>query len=342
MIEITQKQIMHDWPSEYNVPLVSIRCITYNHEPYIAQTLDGFLMQKTNFPFEIIVHDDASTDKTADIIRIYEKKYPQIVKPIYEIENQYSKRDGSLSRIVDAAVRGKYIALCEGDDFWIDENKLQKQVDFLEVNDDYGLCYTNFKIQKTTNELLEKQLKKEYQNFNGPNKLKEWLSCTPYVGPMTWLIRKSLWVDYRKFSFSSVDGTYVAFTYFLSKTRIKCFKNDETAVYRILAESASHSKNIKNAYNRKKSLFSLQKKLIRIFLSTKDAEEIYPLICRKYYNRNLRLIATFSDVTEIRVAFHYVDNKIQWLFFAVLAIPPISNLFRWLWQKRVDFAFHKS
>ena len=98
-------------------------------------------MQKTNFRFEAIVHDDASTDRTADIIREYAAKYPDIIKPIYETENQYSKRDGSLRRIMDAACTGKYIARCEGDDYWIDPFKLQKQVDFLEANPEHSLCF---------------------------------------------------------------------------------------------------------------------------------------------------------------------------------------------------------
>ena len=123
--------------------LVSIRCLVYNHEPYLRQCLEGFVMQKTNFRFEAIVHDDASTDGSATIIREYAEKYPDIIKPIYETENQYSKRDGSLTRITNAACRGKYIAICEGDDYWIDPLKLQKQVDFLETHPDYLLCGTN-------------------------------------------------------------------------------------------------------------------------------------------------------------------------------------------------------
>ena len=102
-----------------NAFVVAIKCLAYNHEPYIRECLEGFVMQQTNFRFVAIVHDDASTDKTADIIREYETKYPEIIKPIYETENQYSKHDGSLGRIMDAAIdatRAKYIALCEGDD----------------------------------------------------------------------------------------------------------------------------------------------------------------------------------------------------------------------------------
>lgn len=126
-----------------NKILVSIRCLVYNHEPYLRQCLDGFVMQKTNFRFEAIVHDDASTDGSAAIIREYAEKYPDIIKPIYETENQYSKHDGSLRRIVNSACKGKYIALCEGDDYWIDPLKLQKQADFLETHHDYILCGTN-------------------------------------------------------------------------------------------------------------------------------------------------------------------------------------------------------
>ena len=130
--------------------MVTIRCAAYNHEPYIRQCLDGFVIQKTDFKFEAIVHDDASTDMTADIIRKYAAKYPDIIKPIYETENQYSKHDGSLTRIFNEHTRGKYIAICEGDDYWTDPLKLQKQVDFLESHPDYVICSHRHKtfIQK--------------------------------------------------------------------------------------------------------------------------------------------------------------------------------------------------
>ena len=123
--------------------IVTIRCITYNHEIFIRRCLDGFVMQKTNFRFEAIVHDDASTDGTANIIREYAEKYPEIIKPIIETENQYSKHDGSLIRIMNEHTHGKYVALCEGDDYWTDPYKLQKQVDFLETHSEYSMCFHN-------------------------------------------------------------------------------------------------------------------------------------------------------------------------------------------------------
>ena len=121
--------------------IVSIRCLAYNHEEFIRDCLDGFVMQRTDFRFEAIVHDDASTDKTPEIIQEYAKKYPDIIKPIFETENQYSKHDGSLGRIMAAACKGKYIAMCEGDDYWTDPLKLQKQVVFLESHEDFSMCF---------------------------------------------------------------------------------------------------------------------------------------------------------------------------------------------------------
>ena len=120
--------------------MVSICCLAYNHEKYIQKALDGILKQKTNFSFEILLHDDASTDNTAEIIREYEEKYPDIIKPIYQTENQYSKRVAITHIYQYPRARGKYIAFCECDDFWTDENKLQKQVDFLEQNPEYVAC----------------------------------------------------------------------------------------------------------------------------------------------------------------------------------------------------------
>lgn len=128
------------------LPLVTVRCLVYNHEPYLRQCLDGFVMQKTNFAFEAIVHDDASTDNSVAIIREYAEKYPDIIKPIYETENQYRK--GTIGQIMDNAVSpsSKYIAMCEGDDYWTDPNKLQKQVDFLETHPEYTMVCNRTKL----------------------------------------------------------------------------------------------------------------------------------------------------------------------------------------------------
>lgn len=133
-------------------PLVSIRCLVYNHEPYLRQCLDGFVMQQTSFPFEAIVHDDASTDGSAAIIREYAEKYPDIIKPVYETENQWGK--GTIKKNMDAVMspKSKYIAICEGDDYWTDPHKLQLQVSFLEEHPDYSLSVHDFKVYEDVNQ----------------------------------------------------------------------------------------------------------------------------------------------------------------------------------------------
>ena len=124
--------------------MVSIVCLTYNHEAYIQEALESFMAQKTNFKYEIIIHDDASTDNTTEIIKEYEKKYPGIIYVIYEKTNQYSiNKNFMFMRSVYSLCRGKYIAFCEGDDFWIDVYKLQIQVEFLEKSPEYCLSVHN-------------------------------------------------------------------------------------------------------------------------------------------------------------------------------------------------------
>ncbi len=140
-----------------NYPLVSIICITYNHENYIRQALDSFIMQKTTFPFEIIVHDDASTDNTQLIVKEYESKHPGLFNIIYQIENQFSKNERNIwFDITFPVAKGKYIALCDGDDYWTDLLKLQKQVDFLQENPSHTGVFHNvlFKYEGRNRENL--------------------------------------------------------------------------------------------------------------------------------------------------------------------------------------------
>lgn len=118
---------------------VSVICLAYNHESYIEKCLEGFVTQKTNFRFEIIIHDDASTDNTVQIIKRYVERYPDLFIPIYQEENQQSKGVRVIRDFMFPIARGKYIAWCEGDDYWCDENKLQTQFDILENNKECAL-----------------------------------------------------------------------------------------------------------------------------------------------------------------------------------------------------------
>ena len=214
--------------------------MVYNHEPYLRQCLDGFVMQKTNFKFEAVVHDDASTDGSADIIREYAEKYPEIIKPIYETENQYSKKDGSLEMIMFSACRGKYIAFCEGDDYWIEPDKLQIQVEYMTRCDDIGLCYTK------TNYWHEENQRFLYE-WGGPSTSFMDLLKVNTIPTLTVLCRSEFYPQYIKeispFSKSWLMGDYPMWLWLSHRYKV-CFIDKVTSVYRVLNESASHSTNV--------------------------------------------------------------------------------------------------
>ncbi|MFZ7133445.1 MAG: glycosyltransferase family 2 protein [Eubacteriales bacterium] len=146
-------------------PLVSICCITYNQEQFIRDAIEGFINQITDFDFEIIIHDDASTDGTASIIREYEAQYPNLIKPIYQVDNQYSQGI-SPSSLCYAQAQGDYIAICEGDDYWIDPLKLQKQVNILGTNQKCDICFHNAIILSP-----DSQNKELFKKVSGSNRV---------------------------------------------------------------------------------------------------------------------------------------------------------------------------
>jgi glycosyltransferase involved in cell wall biosynthesis len=130
---------------------VSVCVPVYNHEKYIAQMLEGALMQQTTFPFEIVIGDDASTDHTQDIIRQYIDENPGKIRAFLHQENQgpaepreFAGRNNVLALL--KACKGEYVAMCEGDDYWTDPLKLQKQVDFLDAHPDYAICHHNVEV----------------------------------------------------------------------------------------------------------------------------------------------------------------------------------------------------
>lgn len=222
-----QDSIILNWTGDIQKPVVSILCDTFNHEGFIKETLEGFLKQETTFPFEIIVHDDASKDATPAILKEYAERYPLIIKTVLQKENQYSQKINFWSDVTFPMAQGKYIALCEGDDYWIDELKLQKQVDFLENNPDYVITWTDFYTRKGS-ELV-------------PNDFKESLSAVytvdfdtlfkPYCTyTLTSLFRKEAVdpLDYKKFKYGK-DNTLYALALCHGKG---AFLNFQAAVYR--------------------------------------------------------------------------------------------------------------
>jgi len=147
-------------------PLVSVRVITYNHENFIAQCIEGILMQRTDFPFEVVIGEDCSTDRTREIVLDYQARYPDKIRTITSEANV-----GAMNNVirVQQACQGKYHAYCEGDDYWIDPLKLQKQADFLEAHPDVSLCFHNVIIlneSKTFGRLCFESPFPETMDFN--------------------------------------------------------------------------------------------------------------------------------------------------------------------------------
>lgn len=166
MISLSEKEITKNWKTTYPVQL-SVCCLAFNHANYINKTIDSFLIQKTDFPFEIIIHDDASTDSTQLIISQYKKRFPNIIKTIIQKNNQQSKGIKVTKDFLWKEAQGKYIALCDGDDYWINEHKLQMQFEILNENSNIDICFHDYMI------LSNEELKNNNiaRKINGKNQI---------------------------------------------------------------------------------------------------------------------------------------------------------------------------
>lgn len=209
--------------------VVSVICNTYNHENYIEQCIKGFLLQETNFKFEVLIHDDASTDKTAEVIRKYEKQYPDLIKPIYEEVNQYSLHVGITANIMLPKAKGKYFALCEGDDYWTDPKKLQKQVDYMESHPDCTFCIHNaIRVNpqgKTVGEISTVQKSRELSCHELIVNSGDFCATNSIMAPMA--LTKNLPEFYSKFFLD-----YITQIFFSSKGKSYCFEEYMSA-YRV-------------------------------------------------------------------------------------------------------------
>lgn len=232
------------------VPLVTISCITYNHESYIRDAIEGFLHQITSFPIEILIHDDASTDGTASIIREYEQEYPGLILPIYQSENQYSRGVRISPTYQFPRARGKYIALCEGDDYWTDPLKLQKQVDFLDKHSEYSLCCGGYEIlDVNTGEM--RVVNKCYQgmdsigfSFGLEDMQRGWLTKT-----LTVLFREAALRDYEKHQYQYRFSRDIHLFYHLAKVGKGFYFNCIFGVYRVHKGGINSANRGKNNYN---------------------------------------------------------------------------------------------
>lgn len=300
---------------------VSVRCLVYNHAPYLRRCLEGFVMQRTSFKFEVVVHDDASTDGSDKIILEYAERFPDIINPIIETENQYSKRDGSLRRIMNEACSGKYFASCEGDDYWIDPFKLQKQYDFMESHPNVVLCGTNGFTVWDNGEKPVRYFNNIYSSryVNPSDIIGNWLFPTPSL-----FYRKSLTENYPQWSRKIYSGDQTLALVALSKGDIYAFA-DCTCVYR---QNNSNPNSMTNrAKKNKSSVLSFFSQHILLYESfdeytnRKFHETIAPVVKRYKSNYNFFKIRDSTNILlagiiypcvffeMVRTKFHNLDLR---------------------------------
>ena len=309
--------------------IVSVICCTYNQERYIKRCLDGIIMQRTSFNYEVLVHDDASVDSTPEIIREYERKYPDVIKPIYQRENQFSKRKGIIKTFQIPRAKGKYIAFCEGDDYWIDPYKLQKQVDFLEKNPGCVLVHTNFDFFYQNESLLVEAYDADNNikqiRESGENIIYKILDGNAYrIQTVTAMLRASVYVD--------VLSTRIDNRFLMSDTQTWCYMinlgdihymEDVTSVYRINDGSACRSLDVV-----KKIRFDLSCEEMRCFVSSdlkldKNAIEMF----QRRYKKQLILYLAFDNDYQpfIKIDFR---NWLEKFIYALLSTRIMRAIIR--------------
>ena len=147
---LNQAEIQAQWNNTSDAPLISVLCISYNHARYIEIAIQGFLLQETQYKYEIIIHDDASTDGTQDLILKWQSRYPELIRTVLQKENTFSKGARPFELLLKQA-KGKYIAICEGDDYWLEPSKLQKQAEFLEAHSDFSChAHNHYLLEEAT------------------------------------------------------------------------------------------------------------------------------------------------------------------------------------------------
>lgn len=322
---------------EYQFP-VCVRCMTYDHASYIQDAMNGFTMQQTDFPYVCIIVDDASTDGEPEVIRQYLSAYfdlegDSIVRNeetddyvlIYARHksnrncffvvlllkyNHYSIKKSKDSYFKEWAENAVYVALCEGDDYWTEPLKLQKQVEYMDCHPEIGLCYTDYNHLDQASRVLTTSMFEEQMGYR-TTLYEQFLLKPGYLAPMTWLFRNEM-TDLIKNSTVFSDGSYAYMLEFMQNSRVS-YLPIVTATYRSHAGSASSPTNAKASWSFFKGVFDTQ-----LFYSNKYpcSEELRQKVKIQGYLRWLP-VAIMADqhvfVEEARDFFESMDMDISLL-----------------------------
>ena len=234
--------------------LVTVCCVCYNQERYIGRTLEGMAGQSVSFPYKVFVSDDGSTDRTPEIIRSYRNRFPDVIE-----DKSPSQHMGMWENILRlfGQCDTPYIAYCEGDDYWTDPRKLQKQVTYMERHPEVGFCYTDYSVCDNDGNVIQSDCFRSGLNTR-PQGFREHLLNAGYIAPMTWMWRRDI---HRLFMNSGLTGASDA-TFVWA---LECFRNtevgflpDNTAVYRFHWGTASRPSSVMSKLRYQKGVFDTQ------------------------------------------------------------------------------------
>ena len=306
--------------------------ITYNHENYIAEAIEGVMMQKTNFPIELIIGEDCSTDKTRKICQSYQTKYPDKIKLLLPDTNL-----GMMRNLVETfqASKSEYIAICEGDDYWTDPNKLQMQVDFLEQNEDFGIVHTNYRVVDSNNQIIHKY----NRNWPSGNVFEKIINGNYGIVTATVIFRTELYKKVEN-ELTNLDFKMGDFPMWVEISRISKVRylSVITSSYRQLLNSASHSVdiqeiqafhesalNIKLYYKDKYNLHFKIDSAFSIFYGTM-VKECYQKKSKKmvmlYYKKMIK--SDFKSVLKLKILLFMLGTKYKFFDYVIKQIYQLN------------------
>lgn len=308
---------------------VSVYCLAFNHEKYIRDALEGFVMQKTDFEYEVFVHDDASTDNTALIIEEYANRYPDIINPIYQKENQYSKGVSISREIIFPKMKGKYIAICEGDDFWSDKNKLQKQVEFLENHQEYSACVHNTEQLDCRTGKVSYINKSQFDMDLEFDKVIEKGNSQFQLSSI--LCRKEFFMVPEEITGKGF-GDYPLAIYLMFNGKIRYFK-DVMSVYRIFANGSWTSRHYINASLNKqietqKNLIDFLQRLAQYSSKKNMLKEYSNAINNILKREEVNLLMIKNDGKEIIRMYKDIYNEFSVIKKIKVRFPLLRNVIR--------------
>jgi glycosyltransferase involved in cell wall biosynthesis len=296
-------------------PCVSVFMPTYNQKTYITEAIEHVLRQKTTFPFELIIGEDYSTDGTREIVFQYQEKNPDIIRALTSDSNVGAWAN---NRRMLEACRGKYIAYCDGDDYWHDAGKLQKQVDFLDCHPDYGLVHTDFnKLKADKSKLIPNFQKRGKKGIPEGSVYEELLQGT-FISTCSVCVRRELverWQKDAEFSnMRFVQGDYSKWLFIAWHSKIG-YLPVSTATKRELHKSMSHPDNLQKRYDYYMSLYEIKKTYMARFP------------CSVQLKNRVKLIFHKQKLRFAYIAKNFQSAKESYLFLCHNSFPSFKNTF---------------